>query len=189
MLCEYAIVVCPKTGEQCDHRNCMEDCARAKASGIAHATFGDCLRIFKENSEACDEWKRKVIRSVKRSLDLLGMSEKTPVDAMTYRRAKELAQKLEQLKYRGRTVTSFVAATSFEAFRSITSESLRDCFDELGFARPVFDLPKIKCQKKKVVAMTQEQDCQVDAWMRHLSESSDPIEQRMFVALWFERLF
>ena len=184
MICEYAVVICPKTGDKCDHRNCMQECMRAKYAGVKLATFADCFRIYTTYAEVGEKRKREVVASVKSCLGMVGLDESAHVDAVTYRVFKSIVSSLEESSMTKSTISS-----KLSMFAAISGEKLRDRYDDEGFARPMFDMPRIRVPKKKVVIMTSEQDCKVDGWMRALSCSSKAIDQRMFVALWFERLF
>ena len=189
MLCEYAIVTCPKTGMACTHRNCAEACEMSKHAGVRHATFGDCIRIYSEHADVTESRRSSVVNSVRNSLSLIGFDDATHVDAMSYRRFRELIVELEKPKPDGTKLERSSVSKRLSDIRAICGTGLRDWFEDEGFSRPVFDVPIYKVVRRKVKVMTQEQDCKVENWMRRLSCSADPIERRMFVALWFERLF
>lgn len=187
--CNFAIVTCRKTGQLCSYRDQMEECPMAKVDTSSHITFKQCIEIYSEHASACELRKAQVKNTVLSSLAAIGFNESTSVDLMSYRQFKRLITALEEKRINGRNMAKITIRGILSCFAAITSESLRDHFEDLGYARPIFDIPKIVVPKKKVKTMTVEQDCQVEDWMRRLSVSTDRIEQRMFVALWFERLF
>lgn len=164
-------------------------CEKASLEIGQHITFKQCLEIYDKHGEGVDERKAHVKNSVKDSLALVGLNENSNVDEMSYRKFRQLITILESKVVDGRPMAKSTIAGRVSDFRSITSQKLRDYYEDLGYARPIFDIPKYHVPKKKVKAMTVEQDCLVDDWMRRLSVSVDPREQRAFVALWFERLF
>lgn len=190
MVCDYAIVTCQQCGGMCDHRNNMEGCPKAKLSINAHITFDECIKVYDEHGLGVDSRKKRVIAYVNKSLELVGLSKSSSTDKMSYRKFKELIAKLESEESGdGHRLAKSTISAVLSSFNAIVGVHLREYFEDLGYSRPVFDMPTYRVPKKKVKAMTLEQDCLVDTWMRQLSVSKDPIEQRMFVALWFERLF
>ena len=188
-LCEYAIAICPKTGTQCTHRNDMESCQLSRVSGIQHATFAVCMDLYKGRRDISSERKRSLCRSVQKSLGLVGLSVDSHVDAMTYRKFKELIEIMEsapdgRVKYSKETIS-----TKLSEFRALGSECMRDSFEEKGFSRPMFDIPKYKTDRRTVRGMTSAEAFTIKQWMWRLSNSTKRMDGEVFKALFFEREF
>lgn len=188
-ICEYAILFCPKTGASCSHKKCMEECGLAKISSDHKLTFADCLSIYSDCAGVSEKRSSSVCNTVIRALSLIGLDATATTDSMTYRRFKEIIAAMENHHVCGKEYSKETISAMLSSFKSICKESLRDEYENRGFVRPMFDIPRYSVPRKKVVAMSVEQSAKVTDWMRRLSVSKDRMEQAMFIALWFERLF